>query len=203
MEEEESQQSGQYTPEASGRYPSTPIDWSATPEPEPTARVVGASEPVPGTQPTPVRRIRAKHLISDLERSHIAIGDFITMLSAVEWTDEHSNPETCDASTFNSGVAYFTRIYWWSTELQRRRTTMLGKIPGWSWRISQGKVSKGEDRGFLEGVRTVAPRLYIGSFHNVQLVADRHYATDEEEYISPYPVDSWIVPNEMIYVLYL
>ncbi|PUU75498.1 hypothetical protein B9Z19DRAFT_1131208 [Tuber borchii] len=32
------------------------------------------------------------------------MGNFIITLSVVEWTDGNSNPETCDALTFNLGI---------------------------------------------------------------------------------------------------
>ncbi|PUU75243.1 hypothetical protein B9Z19DRAFT_1067575 [Tuber borchii] len=51
---------------------------------------------------------------------------------------------------------------------------------------------------FLEGVRTVAPRLYIGSYHNIQLVANEHSPTEGNMYRSPYAEDSWNLSSEII-----
>lgn len=85
--------------------------------------------------------------MSSLELSSTLMADFITTLSVVEWTENGSNPETCDASTFNSEIAYFTRISSASTEVQKKYTIKSQKMGECSWRISNGKVLKGEDRG--------------------------------------------------------
>ncbi|PUU82246.1 hypothetical protein B9Z19DRAFT_1121009 [Tuber borchii] len=116
------------------------------------------------------------------DQSAMQMEDFITTLSAVEWAEGDSNPETCDASTFNSGHAYITQTYLQFTELLKRHTTMRGKM-------------------FLENVRNVAPRLYIGSYNNLRLVAKKHFPDEDVIYRSPYPVDSWRVL--LVCVLYL
>ncbi|KAG0635550.1 hypothetical protein HOY80DRAFT_1093090 [Tuber brumale] len=111
-----------------------------------------------------------------LDRSGISMRGFITMLSHVEWTANGSKPETCDASTFNAGIAYITRISAQFSELQKRHTTTLGKK-------------------FLDDLRLAAPRLYLASYNNVRCVAEQHYPTVETEYLSPYGSSSWKLPT--------
>ncbi|KAG0644137.1 hypothetical protein HOY80DRAFT_1080248 [Tuber brumale] len=51
---------------------------------------------------------------------------------------------------------------------------------------------------FLDSVGTVAPQLYLSSYDNIRVVADRHYLSVETQYVSPYVDESWILQNEVV-----